>query len=233
MTGLARSLWPEGFQQQWRFVQGPENHDIVLQRAEARIARLGDPDHPRSWFRARPGAKSRLRVEPDRAGIPMLFMGQEFLEDKQWSDDFVATKSAALLGRPGPGRQTDARPSALHQKLLAVRRRCPGLRGEGFRVVHVHGQNRVLAFHRWVEGEGLDVLVVLHLANATRVGYRIGFPGGGGWREIFNSDAYENWLNAGTAGNSGRSHRAASPLHGFDYSANLVLPANGMLIFSR
>jgi len=119
------------------------------------------------------------------------------------------------------------------RELLAVRRRSPGLRGEGFRVVHVHDQNRVLAFHRWVVGEGLDVLVVLHLANFTRVGYRVGFPGAGDWRETFNSDAYENWVNAGIEGNSGRVMATAQPLHGFDYSANLVLPANSMLIFSR
>lgn len=233
MTGLARSLWPEGFQQQWRFVQGPENHDIVYNGREARIARLGDPDHPRSWF-----ARSRARVATGLSltapGIPMLFMGQEFLEDKQWSDDFVAHGNLLLYWAgldQGDKQMLDH--LRFIRELLAVRRRCPGLRGEGFRVVHVHDQNRVLAFHRWVEGEGLDVLVVLHLANATRVSYRIGFPGGGDWREIFNSDAYENWLNAGTAGNSGQVTALPHPLHGFDYSANLVLPANSMLIFSR
>ena len=35
MTGLARNLWPDGFSQQWRFVQGPENHDIVLSSASS------------------------------------------------------------------------------------------------------------------------------------------------------------------------------------------------------
>ena len=89
MTGLARSLWPEGFREQWRFVQGPENHDIVYNGREMRIARLGDPANPRSWF-----ARSRARVATGLSltapGIPMLFMGQEFLEDKQWSDDFVS-----------------------------------------------------------------------------------------------------------------------------------------------
>ena len=43
MTGLARSMWPDGFAEHWQFVQGPENHDIVYQGREPRIARLGDP----------------------------------------------------------------------------------------------------------------------------------------------------------------------------------------------
>jgi 1,4-alpha-glucan branching enzyme len=87
MTGLARSLWPEGFREQWRFVQGPENHDIVYDGRELRIARLGDPANPRSWL-ARSRARVATGLSPTAPGIPMLFMGQEFLENKQWSDDF-------------------------------------------------------------------------------------------------------------------------------------------------
>lgn len=119
------------------------------------------------------------------------------------------------------------------RELLHVRRRLPALRGQGFRVAHVHDQNRVLTFHRWVEGEGHDLLVVVHLADFTRVGYRLGFPDEGDWRELFNSDAYENWINAGVAGNSGRVTAGLQPLHGFAYSAAVVLPANSMLIFAR
>jgi 1,4-alpha-glucan branching enzyme len=99
--------------------------------------------------------------------------------------------------------------------------------------VHGHDQNRVLAFHRWVEGEGHDVLVVAHLGNENRFGYRIGFPAGGEWREVFNSDVYENWVNPNAAGNGGRVFADEAPLHGFGFSAPLVLPANAVLVFAR
>lgn len=233
MTGLARSLWPEGFGEQWRFVQGPENHDIVYNGRELRIARLGDPDHPRSWF-----ARSRARVATGLSltapGIPMLFMGQEFLEDKQWADDFVAHHDLLLYWAgldQGDKQMLDH--LRFTRELLDLRRRSPALRGQGFRVVHVHDQNRVLAFHRWVEGEGHDVIVVAHLANFTRVGYRIGFPGGGDWREVFNSDVYENWVNAGVMGNGGRVVADLQPLHGFNASSAVVLPANSLMVFAR
>jgi 1,4-alpha-glucan branching enzyme len=233
MTGLAKSLWPEGFHEPWRFVQGPENHDIVYRGREQRIARLGDPDHPRSWF-----ARSRARVATGLSltapGIPMLFMGQEFLEDKQWADDFVTHRELLLHWA---GLEQGDRQMIDHlrftRELLQVRRRLPALRGQGFRAAHVHDQNRVLTFHRWVEGQGHDLLVVVHLADFTRVGYRLGFPAGGDWREVFNSDAYENWINAGVAGNSGRVTAGPQPLHGFAYSAAVVLPANSLLIFAR
>ena len=233
MTGLARSLWPEGFREQWRFVQGPENHDIVYRDREQRIARLGDPANPRSWF-ARSRARVAIGLSLTAPGIPMLFMGQEFLEDKQWSDDFVSHHDLLLywagLDRGDKQMLDHVR---FTRELLAVRRNTPGLRGQGFRAVHAHDQNRVLAFHRWVEGEGHDVIVVVHLAPFNRFGYRIGFPGGGEWREVFNSDVYENWVNPGVIGNGGRVVAAPHPLHDLGHSAALVLPANSLLVFAR
>ena len=116
MTGLARSLWPDGFAEHWRFVQGPENHDIVYQGREQRVARLGDPDNPRSWF-GRSRARVATGISLTAPGIPMLFMGQEFLEDKQWSDNFEV-HADLLLHWAGldAGRQADARSRAVHAR---------------------------------------------------------------------------------------------------------------------
>jgi 1,4-alpha-glucan branching enzyme len=119
------------------------------------------------------------------------------------------------------------------RELIALRWRHPALRDKGFRVVHAHDQNRVLAFHRWVEGKGADVIVVVHLSTFDRFGYRIGFPDEGEWREVLNSDVYEDWVNPNTVGNGGRIFADAQPLHEYGYSASLVLPANSILVFSR
>jgi 1,4-alpha-glucan branching enzyme len=100
-------------------------------------------------------------------------------------------------------------------------------------VVHTHDQNRVLAFHRWVEGEGRDVLVIVHLSTFNRFGYRIGVPGGGFWREVFNSDVYENWVNPGVVGNGSGVSANNQAIHGFQHSAAFVLPANSILVFAR
>lgn len=233
MNGLARSLWPDGFSARWQFVQGPENHDIVYRDREQRVARLGDPSNPRSWY-----GRSRARVATGLSltapGIPMLFMGQEFLEDKQWADDF---KNHAGLLLYWAGLDSGDKQMLDHvrftRELINLRWRFPGLRGQGFRVIHTHDENRVLAFHRWVEGEGQDVIVVIHLTPYHRFNYRIGFPGSGRWREVFNSDVYENWVNPGTTGNGGEVSADTQPLHGFGCSANLVLPANSVLVFAR
>ncbi|HUH91987.1 MAG TPA: alpha-amylase family glycosyl hydrolase [Casimicrobiaceae bacterium] len=233
MPGLAASLWPASFAEQWRFVQGPENHDVVYDGREPRIARLSDPSNPRSWY-GRSRSRVATAISLTAPGIPMLFMGQEFLEDKQWSDNF-ALHADLLLYWAGLDKADKQMLDHLRftRELIALRRRTPGLRGKGFRVVHVHDANRVLAFQRWVEAEGHDVLVVAHLSTFNRFGYRIGFPAGGEWREVFNSDVYENWVNPDVVGNGGRVLADGEPMHGLEFSAALALPANSVLVFAR
>ena len=233
MAGLGRSLWPDGFAEHWQFVQGPENHDIVYVDREDRIARLGDPGNPRSWY-GRSRARVAAAISLTAPGVPMLFMGQEFLEDKQWSDN-IEFHSNLLLHWAGLDAADKQMLDHLRfmRELIHLRWRHPGLRAQGFRVVHTNDLARVLAFQRWREGSGDDVIVVVHLSPFNRFDYRIGFPDGGEWREIFNSDVYEQWVNPNVAGNGGRVSADATPLHGFAHSAALTLPANSVLVFAR
>ncbi len=232
MTRLGASLWPAGFDASWRFVQGPENHDVVLEGREPRIARLGQADDPRSWH-----ARSRARVATGLAlaapGMPMLFMGQELLAPDPWSDDVDAHPDLLLdWGGVDGGDRVVADHVRFVRELLALRRRLAALRADGFAVIHAHDANRVLAFQRWVPGRGDDVVVVAHLSPFHRFDYRIGFPSAGRWREAFNSDAYEDWVNPHVVGNGGSVVADGPPLHGLAQSASLALPANGLLVFA-
>jgi hypothetical protein len=97
-------------------------------------------------------------------------------------------------------------------------------------VIHVHDEHRVLAFQRWVPGVGHDVVAVVSLTNATRDGYEIGLPSGGFWREAFNSDVYERWVNPDVASNGGGIHATGPGRHGLESSPALTLPANSLLV---
>jgi 1,4-alpha-glucan branching enzyme len=165
-------------------------------------------------------------------GIPMLFMGQEFLEDKQWSDDPTVGDNIWWAGVNG-GDKAMSDHLRFSSDLIALRRRQPALRGEGLNVFHVHNLNRVLAFQRWVEGAGRDVVVVASLNESTFWSYELGFPGPGHWLEVFNSDVYDNWMNPSVAGNGGGIWADGGPLHGLPASASVVIPANSILVFAR
>jgi 1,4-alpha-glucan branching enzyme len=226
---------PGGFDA-WRAVQMLENHDGLLvdhavQDQRPRIAKIAHWDNPRSWY-----ARSRSRVATGLLltgpGVPMLFMGQEFLEDKMWSD----SPEGGAFRIWWDGLAIDKAMSdhlRFTRELIALRRRLPALRRGQINVFHVHNGNRVIAFHRWIEGIGEDVVVIASLSETTHYGYRLGFPLHGGWREVFNSDVYDNWVNPVVAGNGPGVFAGGPPFHDLPASADLVIPANGLLVFIR
>ena len=182
----------------WTVFQCIENHDLLDfnhtgRDRQPRIAALADPTNARSWY-ARSRAKVATGLLLTAPGVPMIFMGQEFLEDKYWTD-WPGRPELLIWWEGLEGK--DKHMSDQHRftrDLMWLRRKHPALRGEGLNVFHVHNDNRVIAFHRWVPGVGRDVVVVASLNESTfyNRGYRIGFPGGGHWHEVFNSDIYDS-----------------------------------------
>lgn len=229
---------PWNFPDAWRAYNCIENHDFCLDmdgdHRKPRIARLAGGDDARSWY-----ARSRSRVATGllltAPGVPMLFMGQEFLEDKLWSDS--PHRSDLFIWWEGL-EGADRHMGDFHHftaDLLRLRNNQPALRGEPVNVFHIDEYNRVLAFHRWVEGAGADVVVVASLREATFYGqsYQIGFPLSGPWYEVFNSDFYDFFPNPQVQGNSGSVWAADQPMDGLPCSAGLTIPANSLLIFAR
>jgi 1,4-alpha-glucan branching enzyme len=219
----------------WKAVVHLENHDVVRvdnqSDRQPRIAALADASDHRSWY-----ARSRARVATGllltAPGVPMLFMGQEFLEDKYWSDSPKFHPDTFIWWdglRTEKAMQDHLR---FTRELIGLRRRQPALRGEHINVFHVHNDNRVLAFHRWLEGTGCDVVVIASLCESTYWNYRLGFPRAGHWLEVFNSDVYDNWVNPWCAGNAGSVTTVPIAMHGFSNSAQVVIPANGLVVFA-
>jgi 1,4-alpha-glucan branching enzyme len=91
----------------------------------------------------------------------------------------------------------------------------------------------VLAFHRWIEGRGQDVVVAASLNESTYYSYAMGFPVPGPWVEVFNSDVYDGWVNPAVAGNGGGLFASGPPMHGLPTSAEVVLLANSIVVFTR
>ncbi len=117
-------------------------------------------------------------------GIPMIFQGQEFLEDEYFRDDDPLDWGKVV---------THAGILQLYTDLIRLRRNwfnhTRGLRGRHVRVHHLNRGDRVIAFHRWDQGgPGDDVIVLANFANRGYAEYRMGLPRAGHWRVRFNSD---------------------------------------------
>lgn len=234
--GVATALGSApGFDYPWRTVAMLENHDLLLNShsdadKKPRIPFAADPSNPRSWY-----ARSRARVAAGLLmtgpGVPLLFMGQEFLEDKYW-DDSSDTENLLIWW---DGLSIDRAMSdylRFMRELIALRRERDAVRRGQINVFYAWDPTRVLAYHRWIENSGKDIVIVASLSEVTHYGYRLGFPRPGRWIECFNSDVYDNWTNPIAAGNGGSiiAHNGAT--HGLPAHADIVIPANGMLVFS-
>ena len=165
----------------------------------------------------------------------MLFMGEEFLEDKLWSDN--PNRDNLFLWWSGV-EGSDKHMVDFHRftsDLIRLRRSQPALRGESISVFNVDSANRVLAFQRWLAGVGRTVVVVVSLSESSfeAGSYQLGFPLPGTWFEVLNSDYYDNLPNAAVRGNGGAVQADGPPRHGFDASAGLTIPANSILVFAR
>lgn len=160
-----------------------ESHDEVA-NGKARLPEEITPGAADSWFakkRSTLGAALVLTAP----GIPMLFQGQEFLEDA-WFHDNDPVDWAKFEQHAGVYR--------LYQDLIRLRRNIDGttvgLCGQHVQVYHIDPENKVLAYVRW-EGESRHdgVVVMLNFANRPHDHYTIGLPGDGLWRVRLNSDA--------------------------------------------
>lgn len=141
------------------------------------------PGNAGSWFSRKRSTLGAALVFT-APGIPMIFQGQEFLENGYFQDKVPLDWSKL---------NTFAGVHALYRDLIRLRRnwfnQTAGLRGQHINVHHVNNTDKLIAFHRWENGgPGDDVLVVLNFANRGYGSYSLGFPRAGWWRVRLNSD---------------------------------------------
>jgi 1,4-alpha-glucan branching enzyme len=203
-----------------------ESHDEVA-NGRSRVPEEIWPGNAGSWAskkRSTLGA-GLVMTAP---GIPMIFQGQEVLENGFFADtDPVDWTKATTYA----GIQT------LYRDLIRLRRNwfdtTRGLRGNNINVHHINDTNKVIAYHRWQNGGAKDdVIIVANFANTSYTSYNLGFPRGGTWRVRFNSDwngyssdfantnAYDTTANAGAK-------------DGMGFNANIGIGPYSLIILSQ
>lgn len=161
-------------------------------------------------------------------GIPMIFQGQEFLEDGWFAAEDPLDWAKAT---------TYSKITAMYRDLIALRKNANGntrgLTGYFTNVFHVNNSAKVIGFQRWQNGgPGDDVVVLSNLSNTSFPNYRIGLPRAGLWRVRFNSDSTSYSSDFGnfaaydvTADNYGND--------GLPFSGNFRIAPYSTVIFSQ
>jgi len=161
-----------------------ESHDEVA-NGRARVPEEIWPGKVDSWFSKKRSTLGGALVFSS-PGIPMIFEGQELLEDRWFQDKVPIDWSRAEDQHGILGMYRDL--ISLRRNLSGVSR---GLCGQNIHIYHVDHEGKLIAFHRWdVLGPHDSVIVVVNMTNQNRDGYVIGFPRAGLWKTRFNSDSY-------------------------------------------
>jgi 1,4-alpha-glucan branching enzyme len=179
---LVAAILPSWQGDAFRRVIYSESHDEVANGRQRLVSEI-DPENPSSvWARRR--ALQAAGLVLTSPGVPMLFQGQEFLEDG-WFDDREALdweKARRFRGI-----------RLAYRDLIRMRRNLDGitrgLTGQHVDVFHLDAENKVLAWHRWHEGGPRDsTVVILNLTHREHEFYELTLPAAGEWLVRFNAD---------------------------------------------
>ena len=157
------------------------------------------------------------------AGTPMFFMGEEIGAQRFYRyEDFLNNKEDLFGERVNNGKRL----FQFYRDVINLRRNYSGLRSRYIDIVHVHNDNRVLAFRRWDERE--EFLIVASLNNHPfRDGYALENYriADGTWQEIFNSDI--ELYGGNNVGNFGVTITVSKG------RIDLLIPANGFIVLQK
>jgi 1,4-alpha-glucan branching enzyme len=199
----------------------PFSHDEVVHGKRSMISKMPGDD----WQKAAT-LRTLYAYMYAHPGKKLLFMGNEFGQWREWNENEGL-----------PWEHVGAFPHAGIQRFVRdlneVYRREPPLHEldhdpAGFEWIDCNdNENSVFSFVRRGRSAADAVVVVVNFTPVPRMGYRIGVPAAGIYRELLNSDAE---IYGGTnTGNAGAVESEPVPSHGHAQSLRLVLPPLGSL----
>ncbi|KZC93870.1 1,4-alpha-glucan branching protein GlgB [Clavibacter tessellarius] len=193
----------------------PISHDEVVHGKGSLVGKM-----PGDHWQKLANVRAYLSFMWSHPGKQLLFMGQEFGQPSEWSEErgldwWILDQPVhrALFDLVGSLNRTYVDTPALW-----------ALDNDpaGFEWIDAGDAERnVLAFLRR-DREGNQVAVVHNFSGAPISGYRLGLPQAGVWEEILNTDA-EQFGGSGV-GNLGAVHAGDDGWHGRPASAELTLP---------
>ena len=198
-----------------------ESHDVVGDLNNGvRLVTAIDPATPNS-YKARKLSTLGAAVTFTAPGIPMLFQGQEMLENQAFDSTLLVdwTKTNTYRGIV-----------QLYRDLIHARRNLdgatPGLEGTSFAMLKTDNTSKLIAFHRW-KSASQDAVVIANFANATYTNYNLTLPSAGAWYVHFNSDSTNYGSDYGNVGSSVVTAAVVTA------SANITIGPYSALILSQ
>ncbi|SNR74762.1 maltooligosyl trehalose hydrolase [Maribacter sedimenticola] len=203
-----------------------ESHDEVA-NGKARVPEEIQPGDAESDF-AKKRAILGMVLTLTAPGIPMLFQGQEFIEDEYFQDTegLDWTKLEKHTGIKN-----------LIRDLINLRTgksdRSFGLRAQGITILHFNQDTKILAYVRHDENEENEpVLIILNFTNKNYTEYGIGVEDNSDWKLRINS-VYKEYDHAFTAEEIKDLDIEEESTDDKKWTGFVDIPAYGALIFTK
>jgi len=209
----------------------PLSHDEVVHGKGSLLQKMpGD-----EWKRFA-GLRALLAYQWAHPGKQLLFMGSEFGQEHEWSE-----QAGLDWEELGDGSGFHAGVQRLVRDLNQVYNDSPALwrqdfSPDGFSWIDASDSGgNVLAFLRFAgpgeTGPGAKTVACLvNFSGDPHHNYRIGLPAVGRWREVLNTDA--TGYGGSGVGNLGAVEAVGEPMHGQPASAVFSLPPLGVLLLA-
>jgi 1,4-alpha-glucan branching enzyme len=175
-----------------------ESHDVVGDlNGGVRLVTAIDPTTPNS-YRARKLSTLGSAVTLTAPGVPMIFQGQEMLENAPFDSgtnvDWSKTNTYSYIVQ-------------FYHDLISPRRDLkgytPGLEGDQCNVFQVDNANKVVAFNRWKSAApNQDAVMIANFTETILSNYSVSFPTNGAWYVHLNSDSTKYGPDYGNVGSS-------------------------------
>ncbi len=202
-----------------------ESHDVVGALngpTHVRLVTAIDPVTPNS-YRARKLSTLGAAVTLTAPGVPMIFQGQEMLENQAFASnlnvDWSKTNTYSYIVQ-------------FYHDLISARRNLngytPGLEGNQCSMLEVDNVNKLVAFHRWNSGDlSQDAVVIANFSSNTLINYALSFPSAGNWYVHLNSDSTNYGPDYGNIGSSVVTASGSPP------TASITIGTYSALILSQ
>ncbi|MBO0593224.1 alpha amylase C-terminal domain-containing protein [Cellulophaga sp. E16_2] len=157
-----------------------ESHDEVA-NGKARVPEEIQPGEADSSF-AKKRAILGIALTLTAPGIPMLFQGQEFIEDKYFQDT-----EALDWGKYEKHQGIQKLVRDLVFLRTGKEDRTAGLRDQGIKIVHFNDETKILAYIREDRNQEEHVLIIMNFSTMDYIDYGIGLEDNHDWKLRFNS----------------------------------------------
>ncbi len=201
----------------------PISHDEVVHGKGTLWSRMPGNDHTKAA-----GLRNLIAYQWAHPGKQLLFMGQEFGQRAEWSEERGLDWYQLDENSFSNGIQRMMRDA---NDLYRTRRALwsQDTRPDGYSWIDANDSaNNVLSFLRFGD-DGSVLACVFNFSGSEHSRYRLGLPHTGTWREVLNTDA--DIYNGSGIGNFGAVEATEEPWHGRPASALMVLPPLAALWF--